>query len=326
MKNFLLGFYHLANAPAIVNKKLLRHLPRSRYRRQYSGSGLRRRLDCYTKIVFSKRIIISGIFVSRSEVRLIKLLGKRFVYIMHGSARMETGHDHPTEQLILASAHRIVSVSAVHAAMIKNEYPQYAHKVVTWYNGVDWDEIDRIKASINDADRDPNKIVLFGGGRFMKGNLAVCQAVQKLNETRGLNLHVDVYGTYSDDDLSPQISHIPCVNYKPLIPAERINYELAKARLFVANSSFDTFNLALMDAIGLGCSVLFSQHVGAKDVIAAASERDIIRNVNDVDELMDKIEYVLSHPNNERLNASIDREATSWAVRADQLDDIVRSL
>ena len=326
MKNFFIGFHNTNQSPCVVNKHLLANLPRDRYMTHYNVHGIKRRWDCFVKILTADKIIISGIFLSRSEVKLIRLLGKKFVYLMHGSYFMETGHHHPTESLLLEYADRIISVSRVHADMIRSEFPQYTDKVVEWFNGIDWDEIDGIRLATDSNERKGDKIVLFGGGRHMKGNLAVCQAVEQLNHEKNLNIRVEVYGETRDDDFSHEIAAIECVDFKPLLPRDKINYELAKADLFVANSSFDTFNLAVIDAIGVGCSVLFSRHVGAKDIIPGKTDNDIIADVNDIEEIKSKIEKVLIDPNNERLYHSIDKDGTSWASRARSLTGIVDSI
>lgn len=326
MKNFLIGFQIYDSGACAVNRRLMEYLPANRYKTHYNGHGIRRRLDCLWGILTADRIIISGIFLSKSEIELIHRLGKKFVYVMHGSAYMETGVKSPKEQAILKYASRIVSVSRVHADMIRKEFPQYAGKVVEWFNGTDWDRLDRVVAETSGASRDWRRIVLFGGGRHMKGNLAVCRAVEMLNRQHNLGLTVDVYGNYDKDDFSPQIAEIDCVNYKPLVPMDRVNHELAASGLFIANSHFETFNLSLIDAIGVGCDVLFSQYVGAKDVIPAATADDIISDPENVEEIKSKILKVISEPNNSRLLASIDRTETSWRNRAMQLDAILKDL
>lgn len=326
MKDFFIGFTHLEGSPCFVNKELLQRLPGHRYFTHYAGGGIRRRLSCYWGILRAKKIVISGIFLSRSEVKLIKLLRKKFLYLMHGSYFMEAGMHHSTAELVQLYSNRIVSVSKVHAQLIRDEYPQYTDKIVVWYNGINWEEVLDIRREFDVRNRDPRKIILFGGGRFMKGNLAVCRAVEQLNAEKGLDLHVDVYGTYSAEDDSKEIANIKCVNYKPLIARDRINHELAKGNLFIANSKFDTFNLALMDAIGVGCNVLFSGNVGAKDVIPGKTDADVINDVENINELKAKIENVLSVPNNQRLFASIDKDATGWEARAREFDNLVRNL
>ena len=326
MKNFFIGFYHLPYSVTIVNRELLSQLPTKKFKFMYSGNGIKRRLNAYWNIFFSKKIIISGIFLSTSEIKLIKILGKKFIYLMHGSYFMENGIKHKTESLVLEYANKIVSVSAVHAEMIKQEFPQYSDKVVNWFNGINWGDVEHIRISFEPSMKDEKKIILFGGGRFMKGNLAVCEAVEQLNAEKNLDLHVDVYGDYSETDLSPEIKKISCVNYKAIIPHERINYELAKANLFIANSKFETFNIALIDAIGVGCNVLFSKNVGAKDIIPDKKEEDIINDVDDIEELKSKIQFILSNPNNERLYNSIDKKDTSWENRAKQIEEILTSI
>lgn len=326
MKNLFIGLANLNASPCIVNREIVKYLPETRYNRIIKGKGLGRRLRSYYKIITSRKIIISGIFVSASEVRLMRLFRKKFIYLMHGSFYMETGMHSKTEDLIHKYATKIVSVSRLHAQMIREEFPQYAEKVVEWFNGVDWDQIESFNKENSPRIRDPKKIILFGGGRFMKGNLLVCKSVEMLNSTKNSGLHIDVYGELRDDDCSQAIKNIPCVNFKPLIPQAEVNRELMASNLFIANSSFDTFNLSVLDAIGFGCNVLFSRFVGSKDIIPGKNNDDIINNPEDIREIKDKIEKVLGSPNNSRLYNSIDRTATSWKTRTAQLEKIVDSL
>ena len=325
-KNFLIGSTQHNLAPSVVNKALMSYLREKGYVANPYVHGLKRRLFSYWHILTARRIVISGIYLSYSELRLIRLLRKKFLYVMHGSYKMETGKFHPKEAAVLKYSNKIASVSAIHAEMIKKEFPEYADKVEVWFNGVYWDEGLAIRKNLDPKDKDPGKIVLFGGGRFMKGNLAVCRAVEQLNEEKNLGLHVDVYGIYSDEDFSKDIKALKCVNFKDLLPVEEINLELAKGNLFIANSKFETFNLSLMDALAVGCNVLFSQFVGAKDLLPAKSDNDIIFDVENIDELKSKIEIVLQNPNNRRLLDQIDFRLSSWENRAKDLAEIVDSL
>ena len=167
--------------------------------------------------------------------------------------------------------------------------------------------------------KDPRRIILFGGGRTEKKNLYVCKAVQLINESGLYDLHVDVYGYYRDTDDSPLIVAIPCVTFHHVIPHDLVNVELAKSRMFIQNSQFESFGLALIDALSLGCDVLFSTNTGAKDIITARQESDIINDITDVDEIKDKILKTLECPNNKRLYDSIDKEKTSLQAAVDNL-------
>lgn len=319
MKNYFIGLQNLNVSPCFVNREIYPFLKKHGFKTHYRKTGLLKRLSSYFRILTSGDILISGIFVHHTEIRLMRLLGKKYTYLMHGSAAMETGVLHPIERLVLENARQIVSVSAVHARMIRDQYPEYAHKVVEWFNGINWEELDELRASYKDACRDPNKIILIGGGRTMKGNLEVCRAVEELNREKGMNLRIDVYGELLDDDLSPQIRALECVDYHSVVPREEILKRYAESTLFVANSLFDTFNLAVIEALGMGASVLFSKNVGVRDIIAARTDDDVIDDVTDIDEIKRKILNVLMQPNNARLLGSIDRETTSWQARAEQL-------
>lgn len=89
--------------------------------------------------------------------------------------------------------------------------------------------------------------------------------------------------------------------------------------MFIQNSQFESFGLALIDALSLGCDVLFSTNTGAKDIITARQESDIINDITDVDEIKDKILKTLECPNNKRLYDSIDKEKTSLQAAVDNL-------
>jgi hypothetical protein len=65
--------------------------------------------------------------------------------------------------------------------------------------------------------------------------------------------------------------------------------------------------------------LLISKNVGARGIIPALTNDDIIQDVDDENEVMAKLIHVLKNPNNQRLISSVDRESTSLQARADEL-------
>ena len=65
--------------------------------------------------------------------------------------------------------------------------------------------------------------------------------------------------------------------------------------------------------------MLFSTNTGAKDIIPARQESDVINDITDVNEIKDKILWTFAHPNNKRLYDSIDKEKTSARTAVDNL-------
>lgn len=319
MKTLFIGDHHMPGGPNQVNRNLLKCLPKSIFISVNSTGGIKRRIEGILKIPLCSTIVFSGLMFKSIELKLAKLLRKKIIYIMHGSALLETANRNDKEEQILYNADRILCVSETYSKIIASIYPQYTEKIDVLMNGINWEELDKITLQNSGRTKNYKRIILFGGGRKTKRNLQVCQAVKELNEEKSLGLHIDVYGYYKDEDDSKAISEYTDVSFHHVIPHEEVNIELSKTGLFIQNSEFESFSLAVTDALALGCNVLLSKNVGAKDIICGKTENDIIFDPFDIEELKSKILYVLNNPNNERLLKSINRQETSLTYAADSL-------
>ena len=326
MKTLFIGSYHNPGGPNEVNRNLLKYLPSAKYTRIKNPKGLMRRVEGLYKILFSRSIIFSGIMFFQYEVKFAKLLNKKIIYLMHGCAMLETERTNFKEILILDTAQKILCVSNTYAELIRKIFPKYRNKVDVLLNGIDWDRLNILMTEYNNLSKDNKRIILFGGGRKEKGNLAVCRAVDIINQETELNLHIDVYGYFRDSDDSKDIADCTSVTFHHVIPHDQINIELAKSFLYIQNSKLESFGLGLIDAIGVGCNVLYSQFVGAKDIIGNQSEHDIIYNTDDINEIKHKIMYIIQTPNNARIHKSIDQKSTSIEAAAHNLMKIVENL
>lgn len=314
-KIFFVGDYRIPGGPAEVNRNLLRCLPNF-IKRQESVDRIGVRLETMWKIIISDKIIFSGMLFKPRELKLARFLNKKIIYIMHGCIRFEQGKNSNLEDLIMRSADKVLCVSETYSNLIKNEFLEYKEKIGYLTNGVNWEDLLEQKNKYKDEGRNTNRIILFGGGRITKANRYVCEAVSQINEEYGKDLKVDVYGYFRDNDDSKIIKGYPFVEFHHVIPHDLVNKELAKSILFVQNSVFESFSLATMDALVLGCDLLISKNVGAKDVISGLTSNDVIEDPTDVKELKSKILNVLEHPNNSRLINSIDKESTSLEAAA----------
>ena len=324
MRILFIGGYKSPGGPNEVNRNLLKHIAdkvvalKSRYRKIQV-------LESILPIFRCDIVIFSGLMFTPVQLRLAKALKKKIIYIMHGCSKIENGHIDEREESILSDSDRILCVSKTYSELIQKLYPKFSNKVFVLFNGINWDEFDLIRNNLKTG-REKNRIILFGGGRKIKNNLIVCQAVHELNQESDLNLHIDIYGYFNDNDDSKLISDIPCVTFHNIIPHDKVNEELYRSRLFIQNSEFESFSLALTDALGLGCDVLLSKHVGAGDIIPGKEAQDIIYNPNDIAEIKEKIVHVIKNPNNKRLLESIDRKSTSLVAAADNLIEYCRLL
>ncbi len=309
---FFNGDYMGPGGPRQVNKNIVQCLNNELAIKKPCSSPYLGYVDNFLKILRNKSVVFSGLLYRPYEAKLAKKLGKKIIYIMHGCALIESGRHVDTEDFILENSDLILCVSETFKRQMQNYFPQYADKMQTLTNGVNWEELETMKRTMpHNIKRDQNRVILFGGGRTTKMNISVCRAIQEINQENGYNLYVDVYGYYKDNDDSQKIAEVPCVTFHSVIPHDLINLELAKSRLFIQNSSFEPFSLALMDSLIAGCDVLFSRYVGAQDLISGKTEYDIINDPEDIAEIKRKILHLLENPNNARLLDSVDRDDSS---------------
>ena len=307
MKIFFLGAYKHPGGPNEVNRNLLAAI-RNEVFYILSANKYLVRLEVLFKILSSRLIICSGLFFKNYELLLMRICHKKIIYIMHGCALKETGVNVKSEDEIIKYSDLILCVSNIYKEQIASQlFPKEAYKMQVLHNAINWNEYTNLpNSSINQ-----NRIILMGGGRLLKRNLQICQAVNELNIEFGTNYFVDVYGYYRENDDSRLISQVPNVTFHNVIPHNELLLELTKSRLFVQNSEFESFGLGVIDALSCGCDILISKYVGAIEIISGLVESDIINNPFDVQEIKNKLILVLGEGNNKRLFSSIDKQATS---------------
>ncbi len=312
MSVFFHGAYHLPGGPSQVNRNMVKYI---KGQADYKH-GYRNRIFDYAenflKIIKSHVIVFSGLLFKPYELKLAKLLGKKVIYIAHGCAYIESQKALPIENEIISKADLILCVSENFCKILKQTFPEYGDKMNVLRNGIEWNEIpDLLETQSSQIIRDQKRIILLGGGRRTKRNMDVCRAVQEINDEMNMDYHVDVYGYFKDSDDSKAISEIPSVTFHNVIPHNMILVEMAKSHLFIQNSEFESFSLALIDALQCGCDILVSKNVGAIEIIPGLKDDDVIRDPGDVNEIKDKIKKVLIKENSERLLSSIDKNSSS---------------
>lgn len=314
---FFAGQHWGENGPSEVNKNIVANLPNN-VARLYMKNRYLMRIDCLLKILWCKVLILSAIGHKQYEITWAKLLGRKIIYIMHGFGADDSPFVHKMERQLLPHVDKILCVSSPFCQLAKKRFPQYAGKMEVLTNGVAWEKIEK-EITNGDIKRDDNEIILIGGGREIKRNLIVCKAIEQINMEKGISLHVSVYGAYNEEDDSPRIKEISCVTYHDLIPHAELLKKYKAARLFIQNSRIEPFGLAVVEAIIGGCDVLLSKNVGAIDIIPDIQPMDIINDFTDINEIQEKIAYLLEHPNNHRIIHSINRENTSLKKAAERL-------
>lgn len=325
-KIFFAGNHFAEGGPNEVNKAYIHYL-QSRVLYLTQSNVLFQFFEIFLKIFICRVVIFSGIRnIDHLVLPLCRLLHKRILFIMHGCLSYEDEINHYSnprgernEILMLKSAHQILCVSEPFRQWVAVRYPEYVSKTTALTNGINWDQLP---AASSLQQRDPNRIILLGGGRITKHNLEVCRAVALLNETRGKFYHIDIYGTPYANDHTSLLQSMYYTTWCGSVSHEALLQAMSGAALFIQNSSFEPFSLGVVEALVCGCDVLVSVHVGAIDVIPGISEEDLIKDPIDLQEVADKIEQIMQSGNNQRLLSSIDRQATSCDTAAEQLYQI----
>lgn len=278
------------NGPAIVNKMYKRYIRNDAYTPNSNGK-VYRILHFAIKILLSKYVIVSGI--SKLHLYILgisKLMGKDVSYLMHGYAKIEsdindvnnTQSKIKIERAILAHVDRIICVSEKFSQYMKSEMPELSKKITYVNNGVD---ALAVRPSEKRKDDYHYTIMTVGGGIPIKNTLQICQAIESLKDYSVKLIVVGPKDKYGDD-----IAKYPFVTYYESLPHDEVLAMMSSADLYIQNSTFETFGLAVCEAITRGCNLLVSRHVGATDVIEGLDERiNIISDTSDIGDIARKI-------------------------------------
>ena len=321
-KIFLLGGVYRNTGPANVNRNLVSADKSIWY--QKSKNRVLRILETAVKFALADTIVFSA-YLRMPMVRLAKLLNKKTVYIMHGYIKYENQINHLNlpesvlmeEDQMIHSVDLVLCVSQTHKNWFLQQCPD-VRNVHFLHNG-----IDRTTAtSYDDTDRIPNSIAVAGGNRNIKNNDVVCAAAERLSEFGISDPSVYVFGK-NEGNIENPFADFPHTTYRGLLPNTQFVEELKNIQLFVINSTVESFALVAGEALSSGCSLLISDTVGFADLLDL-TEMDVIHNSQDPLEVARKIAYLLEHPNNARLAASVDYDhysKESAALRLHQICD-----
>ncbi len=311
LKIYFHGDYRSLSGPSNANKNILL----CRDKRMLflkSKNKILKKAEYLLKVIFSDVTIFSGVDVyAKIGIELIKKLNKKAVYLMHGCAEYEIEKNSMTieqknidaEKYILENADLILCVSENYAEWVKNYYPHLKEKISFVNSGINAFE----KKNLKPYDERTISVAAAGGDLPQKNNEKICQAVSKLNDE---NIVLNIYGKKEPENKNKF--------FKGELRQDLFFNELENTKLFVVNSTVESFSLAAADALERGCSILLSKDSGIRSILNL-EDADIIYDTENEEEIAEKIRYLLEHPNNERITSSLDFEKVSWKKTAENL-------
>ncbi len=323
MKIFVIGDYKSGTGPANATKSLIEAMEEPMVQK-YTGK-LMRLLELYAKIPSCDVCLLSGHSKQNLyAIRLAKKYNKPVLFWMHGCVEHENDINgvpdqdmNLVERQVLEGSDRILGVSKTFETWLKENYPEYSHKIYHLSNGVKKRDIKEEAERVES----PYVIITVGGGMIRKRIERVCRAVEKLVKS-GEKISLIVIGAKGPD--TELIGSYPFVHDMGLVNSHKAAELMRSARLCIQNSCFETFGLAPIEALESGCSILVSGCIGALEVFdeGAVLDEDIIKDCEDPLEIADKIAALMKKPNHDRLSEAINYKEHSWETVAEKLEEI----
>lgn len=256
-------------------------------------------------------VCMCGVSLINNIILLMnKFLKLKLVYLLHGyppyELKVEGEIDASELQKItrneedkLNNVDLIVCVSKTFTLFFNDLAPKYKEKTTYIYNPADIN----LNNIINETRSNKNFIISTGGGRRIKNNLRIAQAISEINAEYKLNLKFILLGKKGPD--YQKIISYPCVEFVGSVSYQEALKYYSNSKLYIQNSYSETFGLAIVESLMLGCDLLMSYNIGVRDILTDINESDIIYNNNSLEEIKNKILYVLNNPNNKRIKSGI---------------------
>lgn len=328
MRVLILGDAAGNSGPSNVHRKFLEHWPVSdqvdyvhaqdklAFMREAIGKGAK------ADVVLSPLINFPCIAAQDA----LHALGKPIVCFNHGYIPFENdvngmGHGRwwlNRYRAALRGAERVVANSGFQRDFVLRHQPELNGRIEGLTLG-----IDRFEQEESLADGARPIVAVTGGNRYVKGNDVVARASATLVGRAG-GVDLKVYGRkYASGEACfkelPDGFGLDCMVGH--VDHGQFLRDLNQSSLFVMNSRHDSFGLSLFDALREGCSVLVSRNCGALEVLRT-EDCDVVEDCEDVQEVADKMAYLLEHPNAKRLYSTIDFDACSWDRQVARLREI----
>lgn len=332
MSIFLLGDFESDNGPGMANKEIRKSIETiCDISVSTCHNKITRIVEVLKKTLCSESVVIcSASKLNYFAVRIAQKLRKRVIYVIHGYSSYERRVENPDvnekilnevikyEEFMFSSCDRLICVSQKFMELMKKKYKEYENKFDYIYNVVDVESIKENSNEYTEIVRDNNNVDILsvGGGMKRKNIVTICDAAQNIDAS------VAVVGkSLSDGDKIRQYKNVKWYEH---LQHDELLVLMRNSKLYVQNSIFETFGLAVIEALFSGCSLLLSKEIGCINLFSTIEDVDIIIDVNDRVEIREKIIYLLHNSNNKRLLRGFQLEKITWEWQADKWKNILQ--
>lgn len=319
-KLFLDGDTKKNAGPANVNKELIKN---SNIIYTKNKNKIIRIIETIYKIIFANAVVFSGI-PRKSHIFIAKIFKKKIIYLMHGYLKYDnevnllklSKREITDEEYLFKKSDLVLCVSEKFAEWFKVQRMDLKNKIYFLNGGINKKEY------FDKCNKDPNTLAVAGGNRNIKNNKIVSEAVNKLNND-GFKCKLNLYGEIVENN--ERIIGNDNVTIVGQLKQNEFFNELNKTKLFVLNTTIESFGLSVIDALLCGCNILIPYNSGVTSIIEY-TENDVIYNCNDINEIEKKIKYNLENDNNKRIVESINFNKYTWDKVSERLIEIGKLL
>lgn len=331
-KIYMLGDFESNTGPANANRIIFNNLNSNFIVKKSKNKNLLKRvIDCFFKIIYCDALFVcSKSRINFFAFRCAKILRKPIIYLMHGCPSLEAQwNDMPIEiakaakkydNYILKKSTKIICVSKFFSEFMKENYAIYANKFDYIYHTIN---LKKIENKIHYKDNERIIISSAGGGSDIKNNLFVAKAIEELIQ-EGFNIEYRVFGSNGNKD--KEIKTYNFVKWMGQISHNEFIANLNESNIYIQNSTFESFGIALIEAFYSGCSLLMSNNTGCKDLFKNLKPSYIIFDVKSIQEISMKIKMLIKKPNNMILKESFDELNSSNIGQQTKLKEIFNSI
>lgn len=300
MKVLYIGDFIKGNGPSTVDINIRDSIQNSNQVNQveFLQSTTKLSFIVLKKIFNVDAVHVSGVsFLGMLFMIFSRLCGKKAFMTMHGSLAIESRfrkislYRRIFEFVQQKCANKIMPVSKLLA-----EKAKINKKVVVIPNGFNY--MDNLSISKNN-----NLITLIGGGRKEKRHLDICEVIQKINDEHSLNIKVNLFGENGID--SNKINSFSFVKDFGFCDKNIVFESLSESKFFIQYSDFESFSLAVADAINYQCYIITSNLVGINDFISKSNSYMVVDNKLQLEKAI-LLQY------NDKEREMIDNDLLTW--------------
>ncbi|HFJ9404494.1 glycosyltransferase family 4 protein [Bacillus cereus group sp. MYBK69-1] len=310
-----------------------------------STSFVRLIQDIVTKVLFKKNLVVNvhtDGFIMALIVYLISLINWKNTYYLtvHGIYKIDSEMSGVTkkrylmlEKFLYKRFKNIICVSSKLANDIKSIYGRDKNIYII-NNGVQANPLAASKDNRLDAEK--IRFIFVGGIKKGKGILETIKVIKYIIDNSDFDVHLDIYGSVENAKIKEEYKRYISnnklenyVTYHGLIKDKTALFSYyAQSTFQLCLSLYDTFNVAVLESMNVGCPCILSDNCGARDIIRNDENGYIVSLDNETGEIiLNILQEVKQNPGKLkqlRKRATVTAEHNTWDIVADKYYELFK--